>query len=185
MTRDPARLRSNFEPGSSRWAVRRAQWRALGLDDVDMAKPKIAVVNTSSELAICFCAWKRATDWPSQVVPIVVGALSLKVPTMPRRCGLAPFSSSSSSPISSCSRGRSRSPSVVSVSRRVERTKSLEPRSPSNRVTRLVTTDGAMPISRAAAEKLPVRAVTRKASMSMNYAMARGLPISAASAIRR
>jgi dihydroxy-acid dehydratase len=47
-------LRSNFEPGTTREAVRRAQWRALGLSDVDMLKPKIAVVNSSSELAICF-----------------------------------------------------------------------------------------------------------------------------------
>ena len=48
------KLRSNYEIGTSFWAVRRAQWRALGLTDADMAKPKIAVVNTSSELAICF-----------------------------------------------------------------------------------------------------------------------------------
>ena len=54
MARDPSKLRSNFEPGTSRWAVRRAQWKALGLSDEDMLKPKIAVVNTSSELAICF-----------------------------------------------------------------------------------------------------------------------------------
>lgn len=47
-------LRSNLTPGSPRWAVRRAQWRALGLSDEDMLKPKIAVVNSSSELAICF-----------------------------------------------------------------------------------------------------------------------------------
>jgi dihydroxy-acid dehydratase len=47
-------LRSNFEPGSPREAVRRAQWKALGLSDDDMLKPKIAVVNSSSELAICF-----------------------------------------------------------------------------------------------------------------------------------
>jgi dihydroxy-acid dehydratase len=47
-------LRSNFEPGSPREAVRRAQWKALGLSDEDMRKPKIAVVNSSSELAICF-----------------------------------------------------------------------------------------------------------------------------------
>ncbi|MGH3388783.1 MAG: dihydroxy-acid dehydratase [Actinomadura sp.] len=47
-------LRSNFEPGTSRWATRRAQWRALGLTDEDMAKPKIAVVNSSSNLAICY-----------------------------------------------------------------------------------------------------------------------------------
>src|SRR5258708_28419128 len=47
-------LRSNLEPGSPREAVRRAQWRALGLSDEDMRKPKIAVVNSSSELAICY-----------------------------------------------------------------------------------------------------------------------------------
>src|SRR5262244_2717664 len=50
----PRALRSNFEPGSPREAVRRAQWKALGLTDDDLLKPKIAVVNSSSELAICF-----------------------------------------------------------------------------------------------------------------------------------
>ncbi len=50
----PKPLRSNFERGTSRWAVRRAQWRALGLSDADMEKPKIAVVNSSSELSSCF-----------------------------------------------------------------------------------------------------------------------------------
>lgn len=48
------KLRSNYAIGSPHWAVRRAQWRALGLTDEDMAKPKIAVINSSSELAICF-----------------------------------------------------------------------------------------------------------------------------------
>lgn len=33
---------------------RRANWRALGLSHEDMLKPKIAVVNSSSELAICY-----------------------------------------------------------------------------------------------------------------------------------
>lgn len=47
-------LRSNFPPGTPRWAVRRAQWKALGLTDADLEKPKIAVVNTSSELSSCF-----------------------------------------------------------------------------------------------------------------------------------
>src|ERR1700730_14712967 len=47
-------LRRNFEAGSPRERVRRAQWKALGLSDDDMLKPKIAVVNSSSELAICF-----------------------------------------------------------------------------------------------------------------------------------
>jgi dihydroxy-acid dehydratase len=50
----PKPLRSNFEPGSQRESTRRAQWKALGLSDEDLLKPKIAVVNSSSELAICF-----------------------------------------------------------------------------------------------------------------------------------
>ncbi len=61
-------LRSNFPRGSSLWAVRRAQWRALGLTDADMEKPKIAIVNTSSELAICF-------SHLDQLVPVVKEAI--------------------------------------------------------------------------------------------------------------
>jgi dihydroxy-acid dehydratase len=47
-------LRSNLPVGSSRWAVRRAQWLALGITDEDMDKPKVAIVNSSNDLAICF-----------------------------------------------------------------------------------------------------------------------------------
>lgn len=47
-------LRSNFTPGSTRWAVRRAQWSAMGISVEDQQKPKIAVVNTSSKLSVCF-----------------------------------------------------------------------------------------------------------------------------------
>lgn len=48
------RLRSNFPRGSYLWAVRNAQWQALGIPEEDCEKPKIAVVNSSSELAACF-----------------------------------------------------------------------------------------------------------------------------------
>jgi dihydroxy-acid dehydratase len=48
------KLRSNFEPGTTRWAMRRAQWTALGLSPEDMEKPKVAIVNSSSGLASCF-----------------------------------------------------------------------------------------------------------------------------------
>ncbi|MBX5436692.1 MAG: dihydroxy-acid dehydratase [Alicyclobacillaceae bacterium] len=49
------KLRSNFESKTGMfWATRRAHWRALGISDEDMEKPKIAVVNSSSELAVCF-----------------------------------------------------------------------------------------------------------------------------------
>jgi dihydroxy-acid dehydratase len=51
----PARaLRSNFPRGSYLWSVRNAQWRALGIPEEDCEKPKIAIVNSSSELASCF-----------------------------------------------------------------------------------------------------------------------------------
>lgn len=48
------RLRSNFPRGSYLWSVRLAQWRALGIPEEDLEKPKIAIVNSSSELAICY-----------------------------------------------------------------------------------------------------------------------------------
>jgi dihydroxy-acid dehydratase len=48
------KLRSNAEYGNARWATRRTLWRALGLTDADLEKPKIAVVNSSSDLAICY-----------------------------------------------------------------------------------------------------------------------------------
>lgn len=50
----PRPLRSNLPRGSTLWAGRRAQWRALGLSEADMEKPKIAIVNSSSELSSCF-----------------------------------------------------------------------------------------------------------------------------------
>lgn len=48
------KLRSNFPRGSYLWAVRNAQWHAMGLSEEDCEKPKIAVVNSSSELAACY-----------------------------------------------------------------------------------------------------------------------------------
>ncbi|MDE3075461.1 MAG: dihydroxy-acid dehydratase, partial [Chloroflexota bacterium] len=47
-------LRSNLEPGTPLWAARRAQWKVLGIPPEELEKPKIAVVNSSSELASCF-----------------------------------------------------------------------------------------------------------------------------------
>ena len=48
------KLRSDFTEGTVPWAMRRAHWRALGYTDEDLAKPKIAIVNSSSNLAVCF-----------------------------------------------------------------------------------------------------------------------------------
>lgn len=53
-THPPRKLRSNFPRGSFLWAVRNAQWQALGIAEADCEKPKIAVVNSSSELASCY-----------------------------------------------------------------------------------------------------------------------------------
>ncbi|HEY4290915.1 MAG TPA: dihydroxy-acid dehydratase [Puia sp.] len=48
------KLRSNFEKGSTRWAVRRAQWIAMGIPEQDFDKPKIAIINSSSGLSVCY-----------------------------------------------------------------------------------------------------------------------------------
>ncbi|GAB3029065.1 dihydroxy-acid dehydratase [Parafrigoribacterium mesophilum] len=48
------KLRSVFEPGTTLWAMRRAQWSVLGITPEDELKPKIAIVNSSSHLASCF-----------------------------------------------------------------------------------------------------------------------------------
>jgi dihydroxy-acid dehydratase len=47
-------LRSILAPGTPQWVGRRAQWKALGISDEDMEKPKVAIVNSSSELSSCF-----------------------------------------------------------------------------------------------------------------------------------
>lgn len=47
-------LRSILPVGSPRWAARLAHWHVLGLDADSLEKPKIAVVNSSSELAVCY-----------------------------------------------------------------------------------------------------------------------------------
>jgi dihydroxy-acid dehydratase len=54
MTVPARKLRSNFPRGSYLWAVRNAQWHAMGIPEEDCEKPKIAVVNSSSELAACY-----------------------------------------------------------------------------------------------------------------------------------
>lgn len=48
------RLRSNFDEGTTLWALRKAQWTALGFSDAEMARPKIAIINASSELSSCY-----------------------------------------------------------------------------------------------------------------------------------
>jgi dihydroxy-acid dehydratase len=54
MTRTSRRLRSNFPRGSYLWAARNAQWHGMGLSEEDLEKPKIAIVNSSSGLAVCY-----------------------------------------------------------------------------------------------------------------------------------
>lgn len=49
-----AQLRSNFSRGSALGIARRAQWKALGIPAPDLDRPKVAIVNTSSDLAACY-----------------------------------------------------------------------------------------------------------------------------------
>ncbi|MCP2635637.1 dihydroxy-acid dehydratase [Microbacterium sp. HD4P20] len=47
-------LRSNMSDTSALGIARRAQWKALGIGADELTKPKIAIVNTSSDLAACY-----------------------------------------------------------------------------------------------------------------------------------
>lgn len=58
------KLRSHAQPGTTWEALRRTHWKAMGLTEEDLEKPKIAVVNSSSELAVCY----RHLDGVSEVV---------------------------------------------------------------------------------------------------------------------
>lgn len=47
-------LRSNFSRASALGVARRAEWRPLGISADELDKPKVAIVNSSSDLAACF-----------------------------------------------------------------------------------------------------------------------------------
>lgn len=74
-------LRSNFTPGTTRWAVRRSQWRAMGISEDDLEKPKVAIVNSSSELSVCY---SHLDDLAGQVAEEVraVGGLPFEIRTV-------------------------------------------------------------------------------------------------------
>lgn len=55
-------LRSNLPPTSALGIARRAQWRSLGIAASDLDKPKVAIVNTSSELAACYAHLDEIAD---------------------------------------------------------------------------------------------------------------------------
>jgi dihydroxy-acid dehydratase len=74
------KLRSNFPRGSYLWSVRNAQWRALGIDEADCEKPKIAVVNSSSELASCFSHLDAVAKVAKQAIR-AAGALPFEIRT--------------------------------------------------------------------------------------------------------
>ncbi|MFI7452843.1 dihydroxy-acid dehydratase [Nonomuraea sp. NPDC049714] len=73
-------LRSNFTPGTSRWAVRRAQWSAMGISLEDQEKPKIAIVNTSSKLSVCFIHLDDVADLVAEAVR-AAGGLPFEIRT--------------------------------------------------------------------------------------------------------
>lgn len=73
--------RSNFEPGTTRWAVRRTQWRSMSITDEDMMKPKIAVINTSSTLSSCFIHVDKVSEAVQNAIRMA-GGLPFEVRTV-------------------------------------------------------------------------------------------------------
>jgi dihydroxy-acid dehydratase len=74
------KLRSNFPRGSYLWSVRNAQWQGMGLSEADCEKPKIAVVNSSSELAACYSHLDRVAVIAKQAIR-VAGAVPFEIRT--------------------------------------------------------------------------------------------------------
>ncbi len=73
--------RSNFEKGTTRWAVRRAQWLAMGIKEEDFDKPKIAVINSSSGLSVCYQHLDEMSVLAQQAIR-EAGALAFEVNTI-------------------------------------------------------------------------------------------------------
>ena len=71
-------LRSEFEPGSTRWAVRRAQWRAIGITEEDFHKPKIAVAPPRRSL--CYIHLDEVSQVVQQAV-LEAGGLPFEIRT--------------------------------------------------------------------------------------------------------
>ena len=73
-------LRSNMSDTSALGIARRAQWKALGIGADELTKPKIAIVNTSSDLAACYAHL-------DEIVPVLkeelraLGALPFEIRT--------------------------------------------------------------------------------------------------------
>lgn len=74
------KLRSNFPRGSTLWALRQAQWGALDIAEADMAKPKVAVINASSELSSCFSHLDRVAKAVKDAIR-AAGGLPFEVKT--------------------------------------------------------------------------------------------------------
>ncbi len=74
------KLRSEFKEGTVPWAMRRAHWRALGYSDADLAKPKIAIVNSSSDLAVCFTHLDEVSSKLKQAI-FAAGGIPMEVRT--------------------------------------------------------------------------------------------------------
>jgi dihydroxy-acid dehydratase len=74
------KLRSNLTPGTPQWVGRRAQWKALGISDADMEKPKVAIINSSSELSSCFSHLDEVADEVKDAVR-AAGGLPFEVRT--------------------------------------------------------------------------------------------------------
>lgn len=88
-------LRSNFSPSSALGIARRAEWRPLGIAAKELAKPKVAIVNSSSDLAACFAHL-------DDIVPVLKKEL--------RALGVLPFEIRTTAPsdfITSAGRGGS------------------------------------------------------------------------------
>lgn len=80
MGRIDMQLRSNFGANDARAVTRRAQWVSLGINPEDLDRPKVAIVNTSNDLAACFAHLDEIVSWLKKQVQ-AVGLLPFEIRT--------------------------------------------------------------------------------------------------------
>ncbi len=60
--------------------IRRAMWLNLGITDADMTRPKIAIINSSSNMAVCFSHLDAIAKFAAEEI-YKAGGLSFEIRT--------------------------------------------------------------------------------------------------------
>ena len=70
-----------YRSNSYNTPIRRAMWRTLGIKDEDMTRPKIAIINSSSNMAVCFSHLDAIAKYAAEEI-YKAGGISFEIRTV-------------------------------------------------------------------------------------------------------